>query len=149
VLAEAIFAYIDELSAASAEGYAQEQSASAGARQAAAPAAARAARPRPAAAAGEIEQAADDAGWPLPRRLAALAFSADRPEHTPRGCRSTCSWCLRGTTRAFVPDPDAPGRRPELQRALEGVTAALGADRAVGGGGPVDGAGGARPRSFA
>jgi hypothetical protein len=127
VLAEAIFAYIDELSAASAEGYAQEQSASAGARQARRRLLLELlGRDRPPPP-GEIEQAADDAGWPLPRRLAALAFSADRPEHT--AARLPVDVLVvpsEGTTRAFVPDPDAPGRRPELQRALEGVTAALG-----------------------
>src|SRR3954467_3541560 len=71
-LGEAIFAYIDELSAEPAEGYAEEQSAAAGARQ----------RPRRrlvrllaqdvAPSEETILAAAAAAAWPLPRTVAAL-----------------------------------------------------------------------------
>src|SRR6185312_15557924 len=79
-LAEAIFAYIDEISAASAEGFAQQQSAAArelGER-----------RRRllellldaPVANASAVEAAAVDAEWELPRRLAALTFAGGQAE---------------------------------------------------------------------
>jgi hypothetical protein len=72
LLAESIFAYIDEVSAESVEGYASEQAASAGERQRA-----RQALVRRLVVEGiddaEARQAAAAVDWPLPRRLAALA----------------------------------------------------------------------------
>ena len=72
-LAEAVFAYIDELSALSAEGYAQEQSLTAGETER---------RRRQLATlllegAGEaaIRAAAAEAGWRLPQTVAAIAWS--------------------------------------------------------------------------
>jgi hypothetical protein len=75
LLAEAVFAYIDGLSALSAEGYAQAQSAAAG----------EAERRRrrlaamlldPAASEDAVTAAAAEAGWELPTRVAALAWTA-------------------------------------------------------------------------
>ncbi len=71
-LADAIFAYIDELSSDSVEGYAQAQQAAAGERER---------RRRRVVAAlladpfehGALRQAAPDAGWMIPRGLAVLA----------------------------------------------------------------------------
>src|SRR3954462_2660997 len=75
VLAEAIFAYIDELSADSVEGYAQAQRELEGERQ----------RRRrgllpllvrdPPAAEADLRSAAQDAGWRLPRSAAPLAVA--------------------------------------------------------------------------
>src|SRR3954465_12174669 len=71
-LGEAIFAYIDELSAESAEGYAEEQSAAAGERQRLRRRLLRPPPPAPPAGEETVLAAAAPAGWPLPRTIAAL-----------------------------------------------------------------------------
>jgi len=71
-LGEAIFAYIDELSAESAEGYAEEQSASAGERQRLRRRLVRLLAQDPPADEETVLAAAAAAGWPLPHAVAAL-----------------------------------------------------------------------------
>ena len=71
-LGEAIFAYIDELSAESAEGYAEEQSASAGERQRLRRRLVRLLAQDPPADEETVLAASAAAGWPLPRTVAAL-----------------------------------------------------------------------------
>ncbi|MEO8687591.1 MAG: PucR family transcriptional regulator, partial [Solirubrobacteraceae bacterium] len=71
-LGEAIFAYIDELSAESAEGYAEEQSASAGERQRLRRRLVRLLAQDPPADEETVLAAAAAAGWPLPPTVAAL-----------------------------------------------------------------------------
>ena len=90
-LGEAIFAYIDELSAESAEGYAEEQSASAGERQRLRRRLVRLLAQDPPADEETVLAAATAAGWPLPRAVAALvtapaatgAAGPDRPAVAP------------------------------------------------------------------
>jgi hypothetical protein len=125
-LAEAIFAYIDEISAASAEGFAQQQSAAArelGER-----------RRRllellldsPGAHAATVEAAAADAEWELPRRLAALAFADGQAERVSRRLPDALVGSVDGTDWALVPDPARPGRRAEIEDAVGSAGAALG-----------------------
>src|ERR687895_1169617 len=77
-LGEAIFAYIDEISAESADGYAQEQSAAAGESQRRRRRLVRLLAQDPPPAQEAIRTAAQAAAWPLPRRLAAVvAAEAD------------------------------------------------------------------------
>ncbi len=125
-LAEAVFAYIDELSALSAEGYAQELSATAEEEQ-------RLRRrlaellldpePRPDRVAG----AAEAAGWPMPRRLAALAWARGGRRLRPRLPAATLVLDDgEGGGVALVPDPDAPGVRAQLERAAAATSATLG-----------------------
>ena len=71
-LGEAIFAYIDELSAESAEGYAEEQSAAAGERQRLRRRLVRLLAQDAAPSEETILPAAAAAAWPLPRTVAAL-----------------------------------------------------------------------------
>jgi hypothetical protein len=71
-LGEAIFAYIDELSAESAEGYAEEQSAAAGERQRLRRRLVRLLAQDPPPSEETILAAAAAASWPLPRTVAAL-----------------------------------------------------------------------------
>src|SRR3954452_19868776 len=71
-LGEAIFAYIDELSAESAEGYAEEQSAAAGERQRLRRRLVRLLAQDPPAGEETVLAAAAAAAWPLPRTIAAL-----------------------------------------------------------------------------
>jgi hypothetical protein len=75
-LAEAIFAYIDELSADSIEGYAREQAAAAGALQRRRQRLAALLIQDPPATPAAVEAAAANATWRLPRSLAVLVVEA-------------------------------------------------------------------------
>jgi hypothetical protein len=119
LLAESIFAYIDELSAESAEGYAQEQSATAGEAQ-------RRRRrlvtllvqdpgPDPTA----LEVAADEAGWPLAASVAVVATADPEPERIAgRIGPDALAAGVDGLGCVVVPDPDSPGRRVAIERAV-------------------------------
>ncbi len=72
-LAEALFTYIEQLSAASVAGWAAEESSRAGSLQTRRHALVELLSRRPPAPAAEVEQAAAAAGWTMPARLAALA----------------------------------------------------------------------------
>jgi hypothetical protein len=127
LLAESIFAYIDELSAESAAGFAQEQAERAGEAER------RRARvidlllSTPPAPAEAIAAAADEARWPLPRELAVLLWPLERGRRPlsrlPLGAVAAP---VEGHMCALVPDPRAPGRQDELERALDGIPAGLG-----------------------
>jgi DNA-binding PucR family transcriptional regulator len=128
-LAEAIFAYIDEISAASAEGHAREQS------LAAREQAERRRRLMEALLHGEPEVGAlaAAAGWELPDRVAALAFDGDAPERVDARLGAVALVArIEGLGWALVPDPFAPGREAELVRALGGAAGALGSEVAPG-----------------
>jgi hypothetical protein len=128
-LAESIFAYIDVLSAESAEGYALEQSAAASEAELGRRRLVRLLVREPPPEPSAVEAAAAEAGWALPRRLAALAVEGDG--------RGTAVYRLpdRALTESIgelicvlIEDPDAPGRRTALERAVaeSGVRAGLG-----------------------
>jgi hypothetical protein len=159
-LGEAIFAYIDELSAESAEGYAEEQSTAAGESQRRRRRLVRLLAQHPPAAPEAIRTAARAAGWALPRALAALvvaerdaAGAPPAPDGAPppdgravpgeelvdgiatrvarRLGADAVGGAVGGAACVFIPDPDAPGRRRQLEAALaastdEEDTAALG-----------------------
>src|SRR5881397_1933413 len=79
-LGEAIFAYIDELSAESAEGYAEEQSAAAGESQRRRRRLVRLLVQEPPPGLEAVRSAAQAAGWALPRLVAVMvAAEADQP----------------------------------------------------------------------
>jgi hypothetical protein len=130
-LAEAIFAYIDVLSAESAEGYALEQTATAGQAELARRRLVRLLVREPAAESELVALAARDAGWELPRALAAVALTSPGGGATapalrlPLGCLADQ---IGELTCVIVPDPDAPGRRSELEHAAR----AAGAHAAIG-----------------
>jgi hypothetical protein len=71
-LAEALFGYIEELSAASVAGWADEEASQAGSLQARRHALVELLAREPPAAPAEVEKAAAAAGWTVPARLAAL-----------------------------------------------------------------------------
>jgi hypothetical protein len=138
-LGEAIFAYIDEISAESADGYAEEQSAAAGESQRRRRRLVRLLAQHPPASQESVRTAAQAAAWPLPRRVAALvcaeaetAAGADaqgeppgRGEAVPgeemveaAGVRlarrlggAAIGGAAGGLACVWLPDPDAPGRR--------------------------------------
>jgi PucR C-terminal helix-turn-helix domain len=133
-LGEALFAYIDAISAESADGWAQAQSAAAGERQ----------RRRRLlvgllGADGPVDEAAaraaaDAAGWPPPTTVAAVVTGSDpsnRGDADParlatRLGSDVIAAVFDGALVALVPDPSAPGRVAQLERALAGEDAALG-----------------------
>jgi hypothetical protein len=127
LLAESIFAYIDELSAASAEGFAREQSAAAGETDRRRAALARLLIQSPPADPAAVELAARDAAMELPQRVAAVVWA-------PREGDRTASWLPMGSLAiadgelscALVPDPEAPMRQAEIARAFGRRAAALG-----------------------
>ncbi|HWH10592.1 MAG TPA: helix-turn-helix domain-containing protein [Solirubrobacteraceae bacterium] len=125
LLAESIFAYIDELSAESVEGYAREQAAHASERQGRRQHLVRLLVEG--APADELDQAAATASWKLPRTLAVLAcdyFDAERL--AARVGDGAIAVPLDGCCCMLIPDPDAPGRREALSTALRRTTGAIG-----------------------
>jgi hypothetical protein len=132
-LADAIFAYIDELAADSVEGFAEAQQAAAGERE----------RRRrlvltmllddrfdPAA----LREAATAAAWEVPAQVALLACE---PEDLDRIARRLPVDALTGAHDEIgcvvLRDPAGPGRRRELEAACTELRAALGPARPVAG----------------
>ena len=143
---EAMFAYIDEISAESADGYAEEQSAAAGESQRRRRRLVRLLAQDPPPGAEAIRTAAQAAAWPLPNRVAVLvaaditgASDAGGPPPDARVgepvpgeeiIEATATRLARrigggalggaaaGLTCVFVPDPDAPGRGRQIAAAL-------------------------------
>ncbi len=143
-IGEAIFAYIDEISAESADGYAEEQSAAAGESQRRRRRLVRLLAQHPPASEEAVRTAAQAAAWPLPRRVAALvcaeaetaagADAAGEPPGGPRGEAvpgeelveasgirlarrlggAAIGGAAGGLACVWLPDPDAPGRRRQL-----------------------------------
>jgi hypothetical protein len=124
VLAEAIFAYIDELSADSVEGYAQAQREQEGERQRRRRELLALLLREPPADEPDMRSAAQAAGWRLPRSAAPLAVAEEDLARVGRRLSADALVAsVAGMGCALV--PGATGRS-ELQRATEGVTAALG-----------------------
>lgn len=130
-LAESIFAYIDELSSESVEGYAREQAAAAGERQRRRRRLAELLVQEPRADPAAVEDAAAAAGWRLPAAVVAVAAGPD-----PGGelgdriaRRAAPDWLVATLPEAvcvLVPDPAAPARGDGLLAAFEGLGAAIG-----------------------
>jgi PucR-like helix-turn-helix protein len=151
-LGEAIFAYIDEISAESADGYAEEQSAAAGESQRRRRRLVRLLAQDPPPAQEAIRTAAQAAAWALPQQVAALvAAEADTSAGAgaggapPGGSRGEAvpgeeiveaiatrlarrlgpgaiGGAAGGFACVFVPDPDAPGRRRQIKAAVGAVS---------------------------
>jgi hypothetical protein len=129
-LAEAVFAYIDELSHESATGYSEEQGLMDGARERERERMLEVLLRRPAADPVAMHAQATRAEWTVPERFAPVAIPSTRVsaralEHRlPDGSMAAT---FDGMTVALVPDIDGPGRELELERALDGEPAARGA----------------------
>ncbi len=124
VLAESIFAYIDVLSAESAEGHAREQSAMAGEIDLQRRRLVRMLVREPPLEAAAIQAAALEAGWVLPRSLAVLAIGGEnRTAPVSRLPAGTISEAIGELTCAIIEDPDAPGRRAAIEGAVSGAGA--------------------------
>jgi hypothetical protein len=119
LLAESIFAYIDELSAKSAEGYALEQSAAAGERRAQRQRLARLLLRDPPADPLDVEEVARGAQWRLPATLAAFAFpEAESERIVPRLPADAIVDTVGDVVCALLPDPDRGGLRAQLEHAV-------------------------------
>ncbi len=127
LLAESIFAYIDLLSAESAEGYAEEQSAAAGEAALRRRRLVRMLVRESPADPDVVEAAAAEAGWPLPRTLGAVAIVGDDREAVPgRLPEPAISESIGDVVCALVADPDGPGRRAAIEQAVAGAQARAG-----------------------
>jgi hypothetical protein len=127
LLAEAIFAYIDELSADSVEGYAEAQAAAEDVRR----------RRRqevlllllrdPPATATDLAAAAQAADWKLPGQVAVAACrDEDLGAIVGRLPADALVTVLDGSGCIVVPDPGGPGRRKQLRRAAANTLLAMG-----------------------
>lgn len=134
-LASAIFNYIDGISADSVEGFAYERAAAEGERQRRRRALARTLA-REDVTVEEVLDLARLADWPRPATIAALVagdgaeVDADRLASRLGGEAIAAAEGLVAV--AWVPDPQAPGRRGQLEAALDGMPAALGPAVGVG-----------------
>lgn len=127
LLAEAVFAYIDELAADSVEGYAQAQAEVEDLRR----------RRRrelllllledPPADAADIAAAARAAAWDVPAGLAALACPEEAlPRVSRRLPAEALVTVIDGEGCVLLPDPEGPGRAEALERAAAEAILALG-----------------------
>ena len=127
LLAESIFAFIEELSADSVEGYAEARSHQEGERRR---------RQRelvllllrdPPTDDADLRAAAAVVGWRIPRAAAAIACAEEELERIARRLPADALVAaLDGEGCAIVPDPEGPGRATEVGGALAGRSAALG-----------------------
>ncbi len=128
LLAESIFAYIDVLSSESAQGHALEQSAAASEAELRRRRLVRMLVREPPPTRPPSEAAAAEAGWPLPRTLAVLAISGQdqRSAVASRLPAEAISEAIGDLTCAVIADPDGPGRRAAIERAIAGTRACAG-----------------------
>ncbi|HST70048.1 MAG TPA: helix-turn-helix domain-containing protein [Solirubrobacterales bacterium] len=127
LLAEAIFAYIDELSADSVEGYAEAQAAVEDLRRRRRQELAILLLRDPPTAAADLAAAAQAAGWQLPERLAAIACAdEDLGAIAARLPAEALVTVFDGAGCVLFPDPEGPGRLDQLRRAASKALLAAG-----------------------
>jgi hypothetical protein len=127
LLAEAIFAYIDELSADSVEGYAEAQAAVEDLRRRRRQELASLLLRESPVAAADLEAVAKVAGWRVPGELAAVACEdRDLGAIAGRLPADALVTVVDGTGCIFFPDPGGPGRLDQLRRAGREATVAIG-----------------------
>jgi hypothetical protein len=136
-LASAIFDYIDGISAESVEGFTEERAAAEGERQRRRRALARLLA-RDDVSGEEVHDLARLAAWTRPEVIAALVVgdaSGEEPDADRLASRmggGVIAAAEGALAIAWVPDPQAPGRRAQLESGLDGVPAALGPAVALG-----------------
>jgi hypothetical protein len=124
-LGSAIFDYIDAISAESVDGYAEEQSRAAGERERRRRALVRLLA-RDDVSPEEVSDLAAVADWPLPATVAAIVAGPDAERPLARLGSDALLTVDDDVTMVFLADPDAPGRRTQLEQALRGRRGALG-----------------------
>jgi hypothetical protein len=127
-IGERIFAYIDELSSASAEGYALEQSAAAGERERRTRELVTTLLADPPPSEQALRAAGAPVGWRPPATVAGVVLSGERPGElaSALGAGSIAAVVADEETVGFVGDPAGPGARERLQRGLAGRAAVVG-----------------------
>jgi PucR-like helix-turn-helix protein len=127
LLAEAIFAYIDELSADSVDGYAAAQSESEDLRRRRQRELGSLLVREPVADAADLRAAAQAAGWRMPREAAPLACAESElgrlAHRLPADCLVTQ---IDEVGCVLLPDPDGPGRTAGIERVADGRAVVLG-----------------------
>jgi hypothetical protein len=127
LLAEAIFAYIDELAADSVDGYAEAQAEVEDRRRRRRRELTALLLRRPAADPADLEAAAQAASWPLPRRLAVAACAESELGAVARRLPpEALATVVDGVGCVLLPDPEGPGRADALERAARQGPLALG-----------------------
>jgi hypothetical protein len=127
LLADAIFAYIDELSADSVEGYAEARAAVEDLRRQRRQELASLLLRTPPAAAVDVSAVARSAGWNLPETLAAAACEdGDLGAIAARLPADALVTVVEATGCILLPDPEGPGRLDQLRRAVSRATLAVG-----------------------
>jgi hypothetical protein len=135
LLAESIFAYIEEISADSVEGYAEARSRVEDERRRRGRELVALLLREPPAEEADLRAAAARTGWRLPRTAAALAVPEEAVDRlVSRMPADTLGARLDGAGCLVVPDPEGPGRAAEIERGLAGRRSAGGA--ALGPAGP-------------
>jgi hypothetical protein len=132
LLAESIFAYIDELSADSVEGYAEAQAELEDQRRRRARDLAALLVREPPAEPADLRAAAERAAWALPTRIAALACAKDELGRLARRLPAdSLATVLEGSGCILFPDPSGPGRAELLERIAGDVTLTQGPEGAL------------------
>ena len=119
-IGEAVFWYMDELAAACSAGYAEARAELAGETSQLRRHLLDMLTSSPAPPAPAIASLAQAAGWPLPRRVAAVALTplaGSNPGPLPADALSDLT---RRDPCLLIADPDGPGRRRQLATALRG-----------------------------
>jgi PucR-like helix-turn-helix protein len=127
LLGEAVIAYLDELAAASVEGYTQAHAQTAlkveQRRRRLVALIVREQRPDP----ERVHELATAVGWPLPDAVAVLVFGDEEPERVAARLGAyVLAGEVEGCACALVSDPDAPGRVREIGDAVAGTDAVIG-----------------------
>jgi DNA-binding PucR family transcriptional regulator len=127
LLAEAIFAYIDELAADSVDGFAQAQAEVEDRRRRRRRELTALLLRRPPPDRADLEAAARAASWRLPNRLAVAACAeSDLGAIVRRLPPEALATVVDGIGCVLLPDPDGPGRSDALERAARQGPLALG-----------------------
>jgi hypothetical protein len=127
LLAESIFAYIDELSADSVEGYAEAQAELEDDRRRRDRELAALLVRQPPAEPADTRAAAQLAGWTLPGSVAALSCPEEALGAVARRLPAdSLAAALEGSGCILFPDPGGPGRDAQLERAAGDLPLALG-----------------------
>jgi hypothetical protein len=133
LLAESMFAYIEELSADSVEGYAEARSRLEGERRRRQRELVAMLLREPPAEEADVRVAAAAVGWRPPRTAAVLACAEGELDRIARRLPPDALTAqLDGGGWAIVPDPEGPGRLAELGNAVGERAAALGPTVGVG-----------------
>jgi len=123
---EEIFAYLDELAAACAQGYAEARVQAAGERQRRSRQLLGMILSEPPPAAELVAGLARAAGWVLPAQVAVAALGEWRQQDALLLPPDVLADWMRPDPCLLVPDPDGPGRQAAIDRVLHGRPAAIG-----------------------